>query len=121
MCPVPETDEHDAPWLGDELVPSEAAVVEDVLVGSEYLVGQPVVAHELPEVLSGIELEAFGRQCRQRDVGGNSEPRRHMPASLIEEQHGVAAGCHFGRDFRKVLFIAWMLQAGKTSAAPFPS
>ena len=77
-------------------------MVENVLVGFEDPVGQPVVAHELPEVLSGIELGAFGRQCQQRDVGGNSVPRRHVPASLIEEQHGVAAGCHFGKDFGKV-------------------
>ena len=56
----------------------------------------------LPDILSGIELGAFGRQRQQRDVGGNPEPRRHMPASLIEEQYGVAAGRHFGRDFGKV-------------------
>lgn len=58
--------------------------------------------YELPDIFSWIKLGAFGGQCQQRDIGGHSEPCRHMPASLIEEQYGVTAGCHFGRDFGKV-------------------
>src|SRR5258708_20489102 len=41
---------HDAPGLCDELVPSVAAMIDDVLAGCEHAVGEPVVAHELPGV-----------------------------------------------------------------------
>ena len=46
MSPVTEADGHDDPGLVDELVPSRTAMVEDVLVGGEDPVRQPVVANE---------------------------------------------------------------------------
>ena len=39
---MPHSDGHDAPWLIDEFVPSEAAVVDDVIVRFEYPVREPV-------------------------------------------------------------------------------
>ena len=51
MCPAAQPNGHDAPWLFGEAVPSEAALVKDVGVGFEDAVGQPVVAHELPDIL----------------------------------------------------------------------
>src|SRR6266496_1931053 len=56
MRPVAQADGHDSPRLVDQLVPGVAAVVEDVLVGLEYPVGEPVVAHELPDVFGRIEI-----------------------------------------------------------------
>ena len=47
---------HDFPGHIDELVLGEAAVVEDVVVGFEDTVGEPVVAHELPDVFYGVEF-----------------------------------------------------------------
>ena len=47
MCPFAQSDEHDAPGLIDEAVPSVTAVSDDVVVVSEHSVGEPVVAHEL--------------------------------------------------------------------------
>jgi hypothetical protein len=41
--------------LIDERVPGEATVIDDVVVGCEDAVRQPVVAHELPHVFDGIE------------------------------------------------------------------
>jgi DDE superfamily endonuclease len=46
--PFAQTDGHDFPRHVDELVPSEAAVVQDGLIRIENSVGDPVVAHELP-------------------------------------------------------------------------
>ena len=43
---------HDAPRLIDKAVSGEAALVEDVGVGFEDAVRQPVVAHELPDILN---------------------------------------------------------------------
>jgi len=50
------TDGHDIPGHIDELALGEAAVVEDVVVGFEDPVGEPVVAHELPDVFYGVEF-----------------------------------------------------------------
>ena len=44
MCPPAQTDGHDAPGLGDELVPGVAIVVEYVCVGMEDPVAEPVFA-----------------------------------------------------------------------------
>ena len=52
MGPLAQSEGHDAPGLFDELVPGEAAVVDDVIVGLEDAVLQPVVAHELSDVLA---------------------------------------------------------------------
>ncbi len=56
MGPIPGSDGHDFPGLVDEGVPSIAAVVEDILVGFEDPVREPVVAHELPDVLDRVQL-----------------------------------------------------------------
>ena len=63
MSPFSGADGHDAPWLVNELVPGEAAVVDDIYVGFKDAVGKPVVAHELPDVFDRVE---FGRSWRQR-------------------------------------------------------
>ena len=47
-------------------------MVDDVVVGIEDAVGQPVVAHELPDVLDRIELGRAWRQGENSDVGGLS-------------------------------------------------
>ena len=61
MYPLAQAEGHDAPGLVDEGVPGVAAVVEDVCVGAEDPVREPVVAHELPDVLDRVE---FGRARR---------------------------------------------------------
>ena len=50
-APIAQSEGHDAPRLIDELVPGVAAVIDDVVVGGEDAVRQPVFAHELPDVL----------------------------------------------------------------------
>jgi hypothetical protein len=47
MGPVAQADGHDAPGLLDELVPSLTAMIDDLLVGAEDPVREPVVAQEL--------------------------------------------------------------------------
>ena len=61
MSPITRSDGHNAPGLVDEFVPSLAAVIDDVGVGFEYPVGQPIVAHELPDILGWVEFGTFGR------------------------------------------------------------
>ena len=63
-------------------------MVEDVLVGFEDPVGEPVVAHVLPDILD----RTLRRQRQERNVLGHHETARQMPAGLIEEKHGMRAG-----------------------------
>jgi hypothetical protein len=44
-----------------ELVPREATVIENILIGFEDAVREPVVAHELPDVLDRVQLCALLR------------------------------------------------------------
>ena len=76
MRPLAQSDGHDAPGLLDELVPCFAAVVDEIIVRFEDAVGEPVVAHELPDVLDRVELGAFRRQGDNGDVGRHDETRR---------------------------------------------
>ena len=92
MRPLAEADGHDAPGLVDELVPCLTAVIDEIIIRFEDAVGEPVVAHELPDVLDWVELGAFRRQRDNGDVGRHDEARRHVPASLIDQEDGVGTG-----------------------------
>ena len=91
--PLTQSDGHDAPGLVDELVPCLTAVIDEIVIGFEDTVGEPVVAHKLPDVLDRVELGAFRRQGDNSDVGRHDEARRHVPASLIDQEDGVGTGC----------------------------
>ena len=91
MSPVAQADGHDLPGLVGELVPSLAAAVDDILVGGEHAVRQPVVAQDLLHGLDRVQLRGAGRQRQQRDVGGDDEIVGFVPAGVIQHQHGVGA------------------------------
>jgi hypothetical protein len=90
--PFAEAQGHDAPRLIDKLVPGVTAVIDDIVVGFEDAVREPVVAHELPDVLDRIELRASGWQRHERDVFGHDQFGRAVPSGLIEQDDGVCAG-----------------------------
>ena len=102
MRPLAQSDGHDAPRLVDELVPSIAAMVDEIVVGFEDTIRKPVVAHELPDVLDRVELRAFRRQGENGDIGGNDQSRRQVPAGLIDEDDGMSSWCDRLGDFREV-------------------
>ena len=87
-----QSDGHDAPGLIDELVPSVAAMVDEIVVGFEDAVREPVVAHKLPDIFDRIELGAFWRQRNDSDICGHEEAGRQMPASLIDQEDGMGSG-----------------------------
>ena len=68
MCPVPHADGDYLPRAVDELVPGFAAEGDDVVVGFEDPVRQPVVAEELPDVLDRVQFRRPGRERQQGDV-----------------------------------------------------
>ena len=71
-----------------------AAVIEDVALGSEDPVGEPILAQVLPDVLDWVEFGAFRRQWQEGDVGRHDELVRKVPSGLVEHQHGVRSRCH---------------------------
>lgn len=77
-------------------------MVDDLVVGAEHPVRQPVVTHELPHLLLRVELRTFRRDRDDRDVGGQLQLRRQVPAGLIHEQHGVGAGSDVQGDLCQV-------------------
>jgi hypothetical protein len=85
-----------------ELVPRVAAVIEDVRIGFEHAIRQPVVTHELPNILNGVEFWAFRRQRNQRYVLRNDKALRHMPPRLIEDEHRVRAWTDLLRDLSEM-------------------
>lgn len=106
----------------DEPVPGLAAVVDEIVVGVEDAVRQPVVTHELPDVLDRVQLVAFRRKRHQRDVGRHDEMAGQVPTSLIEEENGMLAGRNFSVAISaRCRVIASVSQRGRTSAAALPA
>ncbi len=66
-------------------------MIDDVVVGTEDAVGQPVVAQELPDILDRIEFGRSGRQGEDGDIGGPVELAGGVPAGLVHDQDGVGA------------------------------
>ena len=56
MGPIPHSDGDYLPRAVDELVPGFAAEGDDLVVGFEDPVRQPVVAEELPDVLDRVQF-----------------------------------------------------------------
>ena len=109
MSPFAHADGHDAPRLVDEFVPRVAAVIDDVVVGFEYSVGQRVVAHELPDVF-GVKLGTFGRQ-RTRVMLGGATRRPDMSTRSM----ACAPGATWAAISARCKFIAATLQRGRMS------
>ena len=80
------------PWLIDELVPRLAAVIDDVVVGREDPVREPVIAHELPDVFDRVQLRTFGWQGDDADIVRHIQLAGHVPTSLIHQHDRVSAG-----------------------------
>ena len=71
MRPLAQSDGHDLPGSVDKGIPGVTAVIDDIVVGFEDAVREPVVAHILPDIFDRIELRAFRRQRDNGDIGGN--------------------------------------------------
>ena len=77
-------------------------MVDDIVVGFEDLIREPVVAQELPDVFLRIELRTVRRQRDQGDVGRHDVPARQMPAGLSDEKRRVCARRDLSGDFGQV-------------------
>ena len=104
---------HDALRLIDELVSGFAAMVDDVVVGCKDPVGEPVVAHELPDIFDRVEFGAFGRQHDDADVCGYIELSGHVPAGLIHQHDRVSAGSNGQRYLHKMQIHGFGIAEGQ--------
>jgi len=99
VSPFSHFDGGDRFRLGDEIWPRLARGVDDVVVGFEDAVREPIGAQILPDVLDRIQLRGARRQEDRRNVFGDAELSRRMPSGAIKQQDGVRALCHVARDF----------------------
>lgn len=58
---------------------------DDIVIGSEDAVGEPVLAHEEPEISNGVQLWGFRRKRQNGDVGGDNECVGRMSAGLVHD------------------------------------
>ena len=116
MGPFSASDRHDLPGLIDELVPGFATQRDDIVVGLEYPVGKPVIAHELPYVFDGVQLGRSWWQEHQCDVGWDLEPAGGVPSGPVDDEYSVSAWCHQGRDFIKMPLHGLSVAAGQDKA-----
>ena len=99
MCPLTAPDRDDFPGLVDEPVPGVAAQGDDLRVGLENAIGEPVVSDELPDVLDRVEFGGAGRQGQDGHVVRHGQFVGGVPSSLVEHENGMGARRHLGCDF----------------------
>src|SRR5664280_74865 len=92
-------------------------MIDDIVVGFEDSVREPVVAHVLPDVFNGIEFRAFWRQCENGDVGGNEQSCRQMPSGLVDEEDGVGSWCDRLGDFCEVQVHRFDIAGGQDKSS----
>ena len=71
---------------------------DDVVVACEDAVREPVVAHELPDVLDRVELGRARRQRQEGDVVRDDERAGEMPPGFVEDQYGMGVLGDHGAD-----------------------
>lgn len=98
MRPLATADGDDFPRLVDEVVPGMAAQGDDLVVGLEDTVGEPVLADELPDVFDRVEFRRAGRQGQDGDVVRHGQLVGGVPSRLIEHEEGVGSRPHLGCD-----------------------
>ncbi len=121
MWPLSVSDRDDFPGPSDELVAGVAAMLDDIFVAAEDAVGEPVVAHEPPDVLDRIELGRTWRQGDDGDIGGPAGLGRGVPAGLIQTTTAWASGATAPDISSGWSVMAAPLQNGGTGPAPLPS
>ena len=78
-------------------------MVDDILVGLEDAVGEPVIPHELPDVFDWIQFGRFRRQRQDGDVFGDGKVVGHVPSCLVHDENGVPVLSDVSGDFNQML------------------
>src|SRR5690349_14369893 len=109
----------DGPRLRLELFPGVAAVIDQAVGVVEDSVGEPVVAHVLPDVLLRVQFGALRRQWHDGDVVWHLEFAGEVPARLVEQEYGMTARGDVGGDRRKVQVHYCRVAPGQDQADSF--
>src|SRR5882762_4516761 len=118
MCPTAQANRHDGPGLVGERVPGVAAVIEDVVIGAEDAVGEPVVAHELPDVLTGLSSGDFGGSGIRVMLSGILSLSERCQPAWSSSSTAWAPGVTVCEISARCSAIAAVLQRGTTRPAP---
>ena len=78
-------------------------MADNVVIGFEDTVREPVFAHEVPEVFDRVEFGRFRRQWQDGDVFRHDEIVGHVPACLIHDEDGMRILIDMAGDFGQVL------------------
>src|SRR3954471_19290089 len=100
MPPRAQADRHNGPGLRHETVPGMRAVIEDVWMGSEDPVGEPIVAQVLPDVLDWDLLATHARDMIQ--VALSIQAGRVMPSMLLRKLGAYSRRSLLYRAFREL-------------------
>ena len=98
MCPIPQANGHDLPGHSDELVPSLAGGIDDLIVIIEHTVREMVLPQVLPDIFHRVEFWSARGQQNRGDVSGHIQFGRDVPAGAIHRQDGMGAERHGERD-----------------------
>jgi hypothetical protein len=98
MGPIAHADGHDRPGSIDELIPSFAAVVDDVVVGCEDAVDSQLSRMNCPTFSTGLISGERGGNRTMVMLSGTSSLARAMPTGLIHEEDSVSTLRHGLRD-----------------------
>jgi len=79
-----------------------AAQGDDLVIGFEDSVGEPVLADELPDVLDRVEFRRAGWQGQDGDVVRHGQLVGGVPSGLIHHEHCVGARPDLGGDLIEV-------------------
>ena len=77
-------------------------MIDDIVVGFEYAVGEPVVAHELPDIFDRVQFGTSRRKRHEGDIGGHDQFGGSVPSGLIEDNDRMRAVCDVNGYFRKM-------------------
>ena len=93
-------------------------MIDDIVIGFEDAVGEPVVAHELPDILDRVQFGTSGRQRHEGDIGGHYQFGRAMPPCLIEYQNSMRTRRDVEGDLLKMQAHRFAVAAGQDDARP---
>ena len=119
MCPSAKTDGHDAPRLIDERVPSEAAVIDDIVVGFADGIGGPVVANEPPDILDWGLCWAFRRQWQHVILAGTLSAAEACHPARSKTSTAFVPRATWKAISARRMPIAWLLQDDSSRAIAF--
>lgn len=90
-------------WGADELVPSGATSIDDVVDAVPDGEAEIILAEILPDVFNRVQFRTIGRQRHQGDIVGHPQSLSGLvPTRTVEHDHGMRARCDMEADLLEV-------------------